>query len=96
MNQCSAMFTSSHQVDAHCAHISFTTHLIAFEVRTSAGCETLFTAEALELGAHAERVALYPFLLAPDAHNLHILYVVHCGGKNRRGFRVIIDCNLRR
>lgn len=78
------------------AHVSFTAHLVAFEVRTSAGSETLLAAEALELGAHAERVAFYPFLLAPDAHDLHVLYVVHCEGKNRRGFRVIIDCNLRR
>lgn len=76
-------------------HVTFTTNLIAFEVGTSAGSKTLFAAEALELWAHAERVALYPFLLAPDTHNLHILNVVHCRGKSRRGFRVIIYCNLR-
>lgn len=88
---------SSHsQVDVCCMLISFTTNLIAFEVGTSAGSKTLFAAEAFELRAHAERVAFYPFLLAPDTHYLHILYVVHCGGKGRRGFRVIIDCNLRR
>lgn len=91
------MFTTSHrQVDVYCMHISFTTNLIAFEVGTSAGGKTLFAAEALELWAHAERVALYPFLLAPDAHYLHILYIVHCRGKADKGSRVIIDCNWRR
>lgn len=58
------------------------TNLIAFEVGSPAGGKALFTAEALELRAHAERVALHPFLLAPDAHNLHILYVIHWGAKS--------------
>lgn len=53
------------------------TNLIALEVGSSAGGKALFTAEALELRAHAERVAFHPFLLAPDAHYLHILYVIH-------------------
>lgn len=58
-------------------HEPTSTNLIAFEVGSPAGSKALFTAEALELRAHAERVAFHPFLLAPDAHDLHILYVIH-------------------
>lgn len=73
-----------------CIHLLFTTDLIAFEVGPSAGGETLFTAEALELRAHTQRVTFDTFLLAPNTHNLHILYIFHCGGGESEERRQII------
>lgn len=64
-----------------CIHIAFTTHLIAFEVGPSAGGKALLTAEALKLRTHTQGVAFHPFLLAPNTHYLHILYIFHCGRK---------------
>lgn len=70
----------------YCIHISFITNLIAFEVGPSAGSKTLLTAETLQLWTHTQRVAFYPFLLAPNTHYLHILDVIHWrgGGGSRK------------
>ena len=47
------------------------THLVPLEVGAAARGEALLTAEALELAAHAQRVAAHTHLLAPGAHDLH-------------------------
>lgn len=67
--------------ESKCIHINVgSADLVAFEVGPSAGGEALLAAEALELRAHAQRVALHTLLLAPHAHNLHVLHVLRCMG----------------
>ena len=68
----------SYYSDEACKHVD--ADLVAFEVGPAAGREALLTAEALEFGSHAEGVALHSLLLAPHAHDLHVLHVLHCTG----------------
>lgn len=51
-------------------------HLVVFEEGASTRSETLLTAEALELGAHEQRIALHALLLTPDADDRLVLLVL--------------------
>lgn len=50
----------------------FVSSLVAFKVGSPTRSETLLTAEAFHLAAHAQRVALDSNFLAPGAQNLNI------------------------
>lgn len=59
-------------------------YLVPLEVGPAAGGEALLAAEALQLAAHAEGVALHADLLAPGAHDLHVGRVVVWGNSSRQ------------
>lgn len=51
-------------------------YLVPLEVGPAARSEALLAAEALQLAAHAEGVALHADLLAPGTHDLHVGRVI--------------------
>lgn len=59
-------------------------YLVPLEVGPAAGSKALLAAEALQLAAHAEGVALHANLLAPGAHDLHVGCVVVWGNSSRQ------------
>lgn len=61
-----------------------TTHLVSFEVGSSAGGETFLAAEALKIRTHTQGIAFHTFLLAPNTDDLDILYVLHCRANMKR------------
>lgn len=51
-------------------------YLVPLKIGSAAGGEALLAAEALQLTAHAQGVALHADLLAPGAHDLHVGRIV--------------------